>query len=205
MQPKFLYFDLGKVLVHFSFDQMLRQVGAASGIDVETVRTALFDGHLMREHESGRLSPHEFYEVFCKTTGTHADFDTLVAAVSDIFSLNWSIVPIVAQLHQAGHRLGALSNTSETHWRHCLGRYRMLTEFFPIHALSFRIGAVKPEPAIFRAAAELAGVRPEEIFFTDDIAENVAGAKAFGFDAVQYTTTATLAEELRRRGLRWNY
>jgi HAD superfamily hydrolase (TIGR01509 family) len=75
----------------------------------------------------------------------------------------------------------------------------------PIHALSYRIGACKPDVAIFRRAAELAGQRPQDIFFTDDLAENVAGAKAAGFDAVQYTSTPQLVAELRQRGIRFNY
>ena len=61
MQPKFLYFDLGKVLVNFSVDQMLRQMGAVAGVAAEEVRAALFGNGLMREHESGRLSERQFY------------------------------------------------------------------------------------------------------------------------------------------------
>ena len=42
MQPKFLYFDLGKVLVDFSYDQMLAQVAAVAGVDAEAVRGGHF-------------------------------------------------------------------------------------------------------------------------------------------------------------------
>jgi putative hydrolase of the HAD superfamily len=76
---------------------------------------------------------------------------------------------------------------------------------FEVHALSYRIGAAKPEPAIFAAAAELAGVAPQEVFFTDDLPRHVAGARAAGFDAVQYTSTPQLVAELRARGARFNY
>jgi 2-haloacid dehalogenase len=48
-------------------------------------------------------------------------------------------------------------------------------------------------------------VAPHEVFFMDDIAANVAGAQAAGFDAVQFTTPQALASELRQRGLRFNY
>ena len=71
--------------------------------------------------------------------------------------------------------------------------------------LSFRIGAVKPEVAIFQAAAEMAGCRAEEIFFVDDLPGHVAGARAAGFDAVQFVGAERLAEELRRREIRCNY
>ena len=39
---------------------------------------------------------------------------------------------------------------------------------------------------------QVAGCRPEECFFTDDIAENIAGAPACGFQAVQFHNRAQL-------------
>lgn len=205
MQSKFLYFDLGKVLVNFSTEQMLRQIGAVAGIDPQEVRGVLFAEGVMRQHESGRLSQRELYETFCAATGTRADYSALVAAAADIFELNWPVLPIAAQLGQAGYRMGILSNTGPVHWEHCRLRYRIVADGFEVHALSYEIGSLKPAAAIFRAAAELAGVSPEEIFFVDDMAEHVAGAQAVGWDAVQFTTAETLAAELRRRGLRFNY
>jgi glucose-1-phosphatase len=205
MQPQFFYFDLGKVLVNFSIDQMLSQVGAAAGIPDEEVRAAVFGSELWRQHEAGQLSDRQFYEAFCAATGSRPGYDALAAAATDIFELNWPMLPLVAQLRQAGYAMGILSNTCAMHWDYCVDRYRMVAEGFGVHALSFRIGAVKPEAAIFHAAAALAGVRPEEIFFVDDMAEHVAGARAVGFDAVQFTTAAVLAIELRQRGIRFNY
>jgi glucose-1-phosphatase len=205
MQVKFLYFDLGKVLIDFSVEQMLDQIAAASGIGAPEARAALFGGGLMQQHESGRLSRRQFYEAFCAATGSRADYDALIAAAADIFSVNLPVLPLAAQLHQAGWPMGILSNTCATHWEHCLRHYRIVADGFSVHALSYCIGALKPEAAIFHAAAKLAGVRPEEIFFVDDIAGHVAGARAVGFDAVQFTTAAALAGELRQRGIRCNY
>ena len=205
MQPKFLYFDLGKVLVDFSYDQMLAQIGAVAGIEQEAVRAAIFDGDLLPQLESGRLSSAEFYEAFCVATGSRPAFAALAAAASEIFSLNLPVLPIVAQLQQAGYRMGILSNTCELHWDYCSGHYRVVSGGFGVHALSFRIGAAKPEAAMFHAAAELAGVRPEEIFYVDDMPQHIAGARAVGFDAVQFTTARALACDLRQRGVRWNY
>ena len=115
------------------------------------------------------------------------------------------MLPIVAQLRQAGYRLGILSNTCECHWQYCIEKYRFLTDYFQVHALSFRIGAVKPEAVVYRSAAELAGCRPEEMFFVDDIPGHVEGAKAVGIDAIVYSSAAQVAAELRSRRLRFNY
>ncbi|MEN6405701.1 MAG: HAD family phosphatase [Thermoguttaceae bacterium] len=205
MTLKFLYFDLGRVLVDFSIERMFRQIGDVAGLSPAAVREVIVHGGLFREIESGRLSDREFFEAFCDGSHTRPDMDAMARAASDIFELKRSMLPVVAQLREAGWPLGILSNTCSAHWEHCAAQYRVLTEGFDVHALSYRIGAVKPEPAIFQAAAELAGVRPDEIFFVDDIAVHIEGALAAGFDAVQYTTTAALAAELRRRGVRFNY
>ncbi len=166
---------------------------------------AVFDNRLLARYERGAISTEGFYEAFCRTTGTRPDRAALTRAASDIFHLRTSMIPVAAHLRQAGYRLGILSNTCDIHWKHCRKRFRLLGDLFAVHALSFRIGATKPDAAIFRAAAKMAGVEPGEIFFTDDIPGHVAGARAAGFDAVQFTSTPELVADLRARGLRFNY
>jgi glucose-1-phosphatase len=205
MPPKFLYFDLGKVLIDFSVDRMLEQMAAVAGISPEQVRAAAFDHRLLWQHETGQLSTAEFYEAFCAATHSRPDAERLTAAAGEIFDLKVAMLPLVAQLAHAGYPMGILSNTCPIHWDYCFGRYHFLDELFRVHALSYRIGAVKPDAAIFRAAAEMASQRPEEIFFVDDLPGHVAGARAAGFDAVQFTSAEALAAALRGRGVRFNY
>jgi len=203
-RPKILFFDLGMVLLRFDVNVMCRQVGQTAGISAAAAHQALFGSPLQRDYESGRVTTRQFYESFCRETGTRPEYEALLEAASDIFELNASMIPVVAHLYRGGWRLGLLSNTCECHWEHCLRRFCILSELFDVHALSFRIGAAKPEPAIFQAAAELAGVAPREVFFTDDILGHVEGARNVGFDAVPYTTTPRLVADLRSRGVRFN-
>ena len=204
MTPKFIYFDLGKVLVDFSFERMCRQMGEAAGIDPRQVQTVLAAGW-QAYYETGRLDSRTAYEAFCRQTGTRPDYEALALAFNDIFTPIDSMLPVVAKLYHAGYRLGILSNTCEGHWNWCLRRYNMLRELFSVYAVSFEIGAVKPDAVIFRKAAELAGCRPEEIFYADDMAGHVAGARSVGLDAVVYTSTAELVKELRKRNVEFNY
>jgi glucose-1-phosphatase len=205
MPIKFLYFDLGIVLVNFSLDQMIRQMAAVSGISREGVQSVLFDGNLQREYEQGSISTREFYERFRRETGSTAPLEDLLCAANEIFTPNVSMISVAAWLQQAGWPTGILSNTCECHWQYCMNKYAALTSCFRVHITSYQIGAAKPDAKIFHAAAERAGYAPEEIFFVDDIAGHVAGAKAVGFDAVQYTTTGKFVEDLRKRGLKFNY
>jgi FMN phosphatase YigB (HAD superfamily) len=204
MQPRFLYFDLGKVLVEFDIGRMFAQLGEVAGIDPARVRQVVMEGGLQKQYETGRISTDEFHEAFCRQTHTRPDRDVLIHAGSDIFDLNLGMLPVVSQLQQAGYRLGILSNTCPSHWEYCRSCFRIVDEAFETHVLSCEVKAAKPDEAIFRAAVELAGVAPSDIFFVDDMPEHVAGAKAVGLDAVQYTSTAGLVGELRRRGVRFN-
>jgi FMN phosphatase YigB (HAD superfamily) len=204
MTTKFIYFDLGKVLIDFSFERMIRQMGEAAGIEAQRVQAVLAAG-LQAEYEIGKLDSRAAHELFCLQTGTQPDYEAFSLACNDIFTPIDSMLPVVAQLYQAGYRLGVLSNTCEGHWSYCLRRYTMLREFFSTYALSFEIGAAKPDAAIFCKAAELAGCQPAEIFYTDDVPGHVASARNVGLDAVVYTSTTQLVHDLRARGLVFNY
>lgn len=205
-QPRFLYFDLGNVLLHFDHHLACRQMAEVAGVPAEMVWDVVFAGDLELRYEAGEIGDREFYEIFCRRTETRPDYDALLLAGSQIFTPNVSIFPVVAGLVSAGCRLGILSNTCPGHWSYCAGgQYALLEWGFEVFALSYELGACKPSPKIYQGAAELAGESPGDIFFVDDVAGHVAGARQAGFDAVQYTTTSKLVDDLRRRGVRFNY
>lgn len=181
-------------------------MAAVAGISEAQAWQVLFETDLELAYEAGRMSTQEFYEAFCAATGTRPDREALLAAAGDIFELNPAIVPLVAHLHAARYPLGILSNTNEVHWQFVArGRYAVVQDFFSVHALSFELQAMKPASRIYTAAARLAGVEPEEIFFMDDREDNVAAACEAGFDAIVFHNARQLASALRERGIRWNY
>jgi glucose-1-phosphatase len=127
----------------------------------------------------------------------------LLHAASDIFELNESIVPLVTELCEQGHRLGILSNTNESHWNFIASsRFSIVQEMFELYALSYEMRTTKPDLAAYTIAAELAGVAPKEIFFTDDRLENVEAACRAGFDATQFVGADSLHEQLLARRLK---
>jgi len=78
--------------------------------------------------------------------------------------------------------------------------YGVLSTIDPVHAAvlgplpganpilySCDLGAVKPAPAAFTAAARRCPVPPPRVRYVDDLPENVAAARAAGFDAHQVT------------------
>ena len=201
----FLYFDLGNVLLHFDHQIACRQMAEVAGLTPDQVRRFLFDGNLLA-YEDGTLSREAFYQAFCDETGTCADIELLETAASNIFTLNVSMLPVVAKLKDAGYRTGILSNTCESHWQYITTHFKgLFPQTFDVLAFSYQLGANKPDERIYLRAAELAAVPPREIFYCDDLPANVAAARRAGFDAVLYTDTPTLTADLRRRSVRFNY
>jgi putative hydrolase of the HAD superfamily len=202
----FLYFDMGNVLVMFSHERMAAQMAAVVGIEPRQAWDILFGGDLGTRHETGAITSDEFYDEFCHAArAANVDRAALERAACDIFWLHTPLVAVIGRLNAAGYRLGVLSNTNDAHWRHVTGRFSFLTTMFHVYAMSFEIGVMKPDPRIYAEAARLAGVDPTNVFYTDDRAENVDGAKTAGFDAVLFTTPAALSREMWKRGIIANY
>jgi putative hydrolase of the HAD superfamily len=192
-------------LLNFDNDVACRQMAQVAGVEADRVRTAVFASGLQRRWERGEVSNQGFWDEFCRRTDSRPECEPLLKAASDIFSLNCPVIPIVAHLCAAGHRLGVLSNTCPAHWDHVRSVYKVIQEYFETYILSFEVGAMKPVRAIYERAAGAAQVEPEETFFVDDRPEHVAGAREFGWDAELFTTATQLAADLRSRGLRFNY
>ncbi len=202
---EFIYFDLGKVLLHFDNARICPQVAMAASAPEAVVRQFLINPEHQIQLETGQCTFDDLYQKFAQYLQKRPDKDRIRAAVSDIFDLNLETIPIVAGLYAANHRLGILSNTSAPHWDFVRDRYVVIADYFQVHALSFRLNVMKPDPQIYVAAADLAQVAPESIFFTDDRQENVEGALRAGWQAVRYTSPVALARALREHGVRFNY
>ncbi|MEX2027525.1 MAG: HAD family phosphatase [Pirellulaceae bacterium] len=201
MPIRFLYFDMGNVLLSFSHQRAAAQMAAVAGITVERTWEIVFDAGLQWEYERGAINCGQFYHLFCLETGCRPDPEALDQAGSAIFELLPRIVPILAALRRSGYRLGVLSNTSPSHWRYVTSRFPFLREFFEIHALSYEAGAMKANAAIYEAAERMAAARGREIFFTDDREENVAAARSRGWEAELFTSPLELVSALSARGI----
>ena len=204
--PRFVYFDLGNVLLKFERETASEQVGQLAGVPAERVRDVLFTSGLQERYERGAVSSEAFYEAFCAATAARPDYEAFHGAHSRMFELNVPVIPIVVQLRAACYDLGILSNTCEAHWAHISdGRFGVITTHFDVRVLSFQEGCMKPAREIFRKAIERASTDPSGIVLIDDRAENVAVAHQCGLRTVLFESPAQLAMDLHKLGLDFNY
>ena len=202
---QYLFFDLGNVIL--PFDHALAAARIADAIDASpsSVIEWIFDSGLQQAFECGEVNQQVFCERFSKMSDSNLDHDFLIHMISDIFSLNRELIPLIAQLRTVNFSIGILSNTCIAHWEFALARFPILNELFSDFILSFKIGSMKPDALIYEKALAIAAVEPSKCLFVDDRLENVEGARALGWEAVQYQSVRKLASDLRRRGVKFNF
>ena len=201
-KPDFVFFDLGNVLLNFDHDIACTNLAGICQRDPNEIRKVVFESELQQQYEDGRIDTSDFHKAFCAELKVDVARDELCRAASDIFTPNYSMIPLVSQLKLGGVKMGILSNTCEAHWEFVFDdKYCFLNQYFQVYALSFELRSSKPDNAIYERAIGLTDVSPQQIFFTDDRAENVEAAKAAGMDAVQFHSSLQLSKELMDRRL----
>jgi putative hydrolase of the HAD superfamily len=95
------------------------------------------------------------------------------------------------------------SNTNELHARYFCRQFADTLRYFDHVVLSHEAGVRKPKPAFFGHCLRLAGCAPQECLFIDDLAANVAGARACGWHGIVYINTEDLKAQLSAVGAKF--
>ena len=95
---------------------------------------------------------------------------------------------------------GVLSNTNQLHWEHQVDA-EILQGLFDHEFLSYRLGLVKPDAAIFEKVVDELALHPSQIVFLDDNELNVRAACGAGLDAHHTRGVGEARQVLAQRGL----
>ena len=208
MVTRFVFFDLGNVLIRFSLERLLKQVSEVFQVSPDEIAGFYLNNfRIQKDFESGKIDTDAYYERICNHFGQKPLKIELFLAINDIFWPNEGMLPIVAGLRKIDFPCGILSNVGPLHWNHCRTTFPEIMELIPNHhVLSFEVQALKPEREIYEAALEIAqksvpDLAPGEILFIDDLTQNVEAAREFGFDAVTFTGRDALKKVFIERDL----
>jgi glucose-1-phosphatase len=185
--------------VRFDHGITLRRIAAATGVPSEVLRPHLF-GSLEREFDLGRMSADAFFRAAERAASLPPLDDAVwIEAWRDIFRPVPSALAALRRLAEDVTPV-LISNTNAVHWDGVLRVAPELTRLVPLRALSFEVGAAKPEPALFDAALARVGARPNDTLYADDRPELVEAARAMGIDGFVVRDPDAFADELQRRG-----
>jgi putative hydrolase of the HAD superfamily len=199
---KVLLFDLGNVLVDFNHRIALERISAFCDKSPDNLEIFFVQSPITSAFEKGELAPEEFFRLVKQALGLRLGYDSFVSIWNEVFSLNTknrAVYHIVNTLRQR-YRTALLSNTNILH-------YKYLKENFPVFGvlheqfLSFEMGAVKPEEAIYQKAIAALGVSPENIFYTDDRKELIAHARNLGIKSFVFTSVEQLIRDMSSCGI----
>jgi len=197
---KVVTFDLGNVLVFFSFPKMLQQMAECTGLSEQQIQKHFFETKVREHYESGQMTTDQLVESFKSVAKKPFTKTAFLDAISDIFTPNEQIFPVLHALKKQGHPMYLLSNTCEAHFEFLLPRTPVL-DLFDHHILSYKVGAAKPHPSIYHAVLVRAKAAPKDVFYTDDIPEFIEGAKKLDIDAELFTDVKQLEKQLVARKL----
>ena len=200
-----LIFDFGNVIAFFNYAKATATLGQRLGISGDELLLRLqqrgFNSLVVR-YESGRIDDFQVHREFNDLAELDMTYDEFVPAWSDIFHLNESVAALIEPLKAAGHTLVLGSNTNALHSRRFLEQFDSTLRHFDGLVLSYQVGHVKPSREFYLTCAARAGRPPEECVFIDDLAENIAGAKAAGLQGIVYRDTPKLLADLHAIGVR---
>ena len=190
MPSRFVYFDLGNVLVKFDHAIATRQLAELAHCSLAAAQYAIYDSGLEIRYETGLVTSSEFVAEINRQLGTSLSEAIVLEAVSAIFEPNLEILRGLEHIKASGVGIGLLSNTCEGHWewlkRKC---WPMVNGWFDPIVLSYEAKLMKPDAAMYLHCERHCGFTGSQVFFTDDRADNIAAAAAQGWGTYRYGDT----------------
>jgi putative hydrolase of the HAD superfamily len=176
-------FDIGRVLLDFDFESSLARLLPPTCDGAHERLSRLLERK--DEFEAGAVDPESYINWALGILGSDAGHDGFREAWRRIFTPNEPMWQEVRRLNSAGHRLILFSNTNAIH---CPWMFEAFPGFSHFHGavLSFEVGAIKPDPPIYQHAIDAHALDPTTTLYIDDLADNIATGREFGFHCHQY-------------------
>ncbi len=194
---KAFLFDLGNVLVRFDHMAAARKITDGTGASPEKLFEMFFESPLVVEHDTGRISTQRFYKEVSRHIGMRISYERFLEVWNDIFVEDKEMTGLVGGLLER-YPCFLISNTNRPHFEY-LRRTVPVLDRLNGWVLSYEVGHLKPNPAIYHRALELAHLPPSEIFYVDDRDDLIQAAHSMGFQTHRFGGFEALEVELKSR------
>ncbi len=190
---KNIVFDVGRVILDFSHEKFFLNL-QAQGSTYNSVVDDLIEELKLLEFEHGRISNQDFIQMVNQRLSPPLAENIIAECWYDIFHPLPEMISLAQDLKKT-KKVYLLSNTNNLHWHHMIEKYDFNKLAHDILA-SCEVGAMKPDPKIYKAAEKKFGLIAEETVFIDDIEINITGAKAVGWKGIVHRSYAVTKKEL---------
>lgn len=147
---------------------------------------------LNHQYGAGMISEPEFLNSVSELTGKSED--EISHLIDNEQSKNRALLDYIRTL-KPKYKIGLLSNVASS-WIQDEFLTAEEQTLFDAYVLSFEEGITKPDPRIYRIAAERLGVLPAECIYIDDIDRYAAAAENEGMKALVYKDFSRFKQEI---------
>ena len=198
-----MIFDIGGVLIRVDISRAMNGLVSGLSMTPQEVWSAIQRDPHWLDWQEGRISPRDWHLHLTKRLGVSLTFEQF----SEVWNRALDPDPILAESFpeklSKNYRLALLSNTDPLHMSHEEARFPFF-RFFPVRIYSYRVGASKPNPIIYREALKACKVQAEEAVYIDDVAAYSEAARRLGMTGIVFQSPEQLQSDLGDLGIRFH-
>ena len=198
-----IIFDIGRVLIRVDVSRAMDGLASGLSLTPQEAWSAIEKDPRWLDWQEGRISRRDWHLHLSKRLGTSLTFEQF----SEVWNRALDPNPIHAESFlenlSKNYRLALLSNTDPIHMSNEEARFPFF-RFFPIRIYSYRVGASKPDPLIYREALQACKVRAEEAVYIDDIAAYAEAAQRLGMTGIVFQSPEQLQSDFRNLGIHFD-
>ena len=196
-----IFFDIGGVLLNIHPERTFQYLSDCIDTEPDDIKNN-FPWDVHNDYEKGRLTNKEWFIAFKDS------FPQPCCLKESDFWHAWQLllgeekrtVQLLKTLSDT-YFTWLLSNTNPKHIQDEIEKRYLFPQLIDGAVYSFNVGLRKPHKEIYLTAAELAGTKPANSIFIDDMAENIDAATEVGFIGIQYFSSEQLIEDLTQLGI----
>lgn len=192
-------FDMDDVLYDFDWRVRMNGLTELTGHDLLELRTRWWNDEGEWAAEAGRFADAETYHAaFTEALGLPISVEEWIANRRSAMTVWPESLAAVEHAAELGS-VALLTNNGPLVEAHLADLAPELVPLFgdELHTSSF-YGARKPSPIVFENMLKHYGVNADQVFFVDDMQDNVEGARSLGIEAHHFTDAASLCTAIDR-------
>lgn len=196
-------FDMDDVVYSYSRADRIAYLASVTGLDPAFINERIWAEGLETAADGGAFPTPELY---INSWRDRLGYPLEVKDWVEARRLGMRLIPgtlaLIKRLIEKGTAVGVLTNNGPLVFKY---RETLAPELAHLVGDRFLVSSsfstLKPDPKVFLRALDRLGFAPRESFFTDDMPENVEGARAAGLWGAAFTTPAALEEALAAHDL----
>ena len=188
-------FDFGGVLAEEGFREGLKAIAKEKGLDPDDFYKISRDLVYQTGYITGGCNEHSYWNTVRRKTGVKGIDQEFREEILKRFKLRPKMTAVVKKIRSSGLIVAILSD--QTNWLDELDQRIPFYYHFDYVFNSYHLKTTKRDPSIFRNVCTLLGVRPKEVLFVDDHAENVRRAMKQGLKAIHFIGAREFQMEIK--------